>query len=55
MVAVVNAFQNLLNTVRSVRLAVEFPGDNVFEQFSAGDSVSVLRFNSILRACREIA
>lgn len=47
MVAVVNAFQDLLNTVRGVGLAVEFPGDNILEQFSAGDSVSVLRFNSI--------
>lgn len=55
MVAVVNAFQDLLNTVRGVRLAVEFPGDDVLEQFSAGDSVSVLRFNSISRARREIA
>lgn len=49
MVAVVNAFQDLLNTVRGIGLAVEFPGDNVLEQFSAGDSVSVLRFNSISR------
>lgn len=47
MVAVVYAFQDLLNTVRGVGLAVEFPGDDVLKQFSAGDSVSVLRFNSI--------
>lgn len=45
MVAVVNAFQDLLNTVRGVGLAVEFSGNDVFEQFPAGDSVSVLRFN----------
>lgn len=44
-----NTFQDLLNTVRGVGLAVEFPGDDVLEQFSAGDSVSVLRFNSISR------
>jgi hypothetical protein len=50
MVAVVNAFQDLLNTVRGVGLTVEFPGDDVLEQFPAGDSVSVLRFNSI--SCR---
>lgn len=49
MVAVVNAFQDLLNTVRGVGLAVEFPGDDVLEQLPAGDSVSVLRFNSISR------
>lgn len=55
MVAVVNAFQDLLNTVRGVGLAVEFPGDDVLEQFSAGDSVSVLRFNSISRARHETA
>jgi len=50
MVAVVNAFQDLLNTVRGVSLAVEFPSDDVLEQFPAGNSVSVLRFNSI--SCR---
>lgn len=49
MMAVVYTFQDLLNTVRGVGLAVEFPGDDVLEQFSAGDSVSVLRFNSIWR------
>lgn len=52
MVAVVNAFQDLLNTVRGVRLAVEFPGDDVLEQFSASDSVSVLRFSIPFRVAR---
>lgn len=54
MMAVVNAFQNLLNTVRGVGFAVEFPGDDVLEQFPAGDSVSVLRFNYISQMCCEI-
>lgn len=36
-----DTFQDLLDTVRGVGLAVEFPGDDVLEQFSAGDSVSV--------------
>lgn len=55
MVAVVNAFQDLLNTMRGVGFAVEFPGDNVFEEFSAGDSVSVLRFQfHFVNSCREL-
>lgn len=47
-----NTFQDLLNTVRGVGLAVEFPGDDVLEQFSAGDSVSVLRFQFYFAGAR---
>jgi hypothetical protein len=37
-VAMVDTFKYLLNTMRRVGLAVEFPGNDVLEQFTASDS-----------------
>lgn len=36
--AVVNAFQDLLDTMRRVRFAVEFSRHDILEQFAAGYS-----------------
>ena len=37
-VAVVYAFQNLLDAVRCVSLAVEFSSNDILEEFAAGNS-----------------
>lgn len=43
MVAVVDAFQDLLNTMGGIRLAVKFSRNDVLEKLSAGDSEKKLR------------
>lgn len=46
MVAVVDAFQDLLNTMGGIRLAVKFSRNDVLEKLSAGDSEKKLRETS---------
>ena len=38
-VTVIDRFENLLNTMRCIRLRVIFTRDDVFKQFTAGDEI----------------
>lgn len=48
--AVMDALEDLLDTVRGVGLAVEFPRDNVLEELAAGDSESCRASKAVLQS-----